>query len=204
MERLKNHSEFVDVVKQRNKVTSADVVAHFRVRTQDDGSPAIRRADAASLHSLHADGSSAEDSLGEDSGAGSSFASSASGSFAEGSSAVDSSAVGSSADASGTEPCSRQEPSTRELQSRLGLAVSKAVGKAVTRNRVKRRFRQLARKHEHRLSQPCDIVLRAKPSASQASYASLDSQIGTLFDAIDRKAARRLEKPAHRSEKTKP
>ena len=72
---------------------------------------------------------------------------------------------------------------------RLGLAVSKSVGKAVTRNTVKRRFRVLAGTYEHNLPAHCDIVLRAKPSAASASFQSLDEQIARAFDAVARKAA---------------
>ncbi|MBW3082210.1 ribonuclease P protein component [Bifidobacterium phasiani] len=73
---------------------------------------------------------------------------------------------------------------------RLGLAVSKAVGNAVTRNTVKRRFRVLACRYEDRLPAHCDIVLRAKPSASHAAFSSLDEQTSKLFDAIARKTGR--------------
>lgn len=72
---------------------------------------------------------------------------------------------------------------------RLGLAVSKSVGKAVTRNTVKRRFRVLARTHEHLLPEQCDIVLRAKPSAATADFSSLDEQIAKAFAAVARKTA---------------
>ncbi|KAA8826025.1 MULTISPECIES: ribonuclease P protein component [Bifidobacterium] len=72
---------------------------------------------------------------------------------------------------------------------RLGLAVSKSVGKAVTRNTVKRRFRVLARTHEALLPERCDIVLRAKPSAAAASYSSLDEQIAKAFATVARKTA---------------
>ena len=72
---------------------------------------------------------------------------------------------------------------------RLGLAVSKSVGKAVTRNTVKRRFRVLAGKYEHNLPAHCDIVLRAKPSAATATFQSLDEQVSRAFDAVTRKAA---------------
>ena len=67
---------------------------------------------------------------------------------------------------------------------RVGLAVSKAVGNAVTRNTVKRRFRVLARKYES-----CDIVLRAKPSAARADFLSLEQQMASCFEAVKRKTA---------------
>ncbi|WP_125981600.1 ribonuclease P protein component [Bifidobacterium goeldii] len=73
---------------------------------------------------------------------------------------------------------------------RIGLAVSKSVGHAVTRNTVKRRFRVLARQYESRLPERCDVVLRAKPSAAHAEFQSLDGQMASLFDAVARKAAK--------------
>lgn len=73
---------------------------------------------------------------------------------------------------------------------RLGLAVSKSVGCAVERNRVKRRFRALAREHEEQLPAGCDVVMRAKPSARHASYASLDEQVSSSFAAVSAKIAK--------------
>nr|WP_240539335.1 ribonuclease P protein component [Bifidobacterium sp. SO1] len=75
---------------------------------------------------------------------------------------------------------------------RLGLAVSKSVGHAVTRNTVKRRFRVLARAHESRLPESVDVVMRAKPSAAHADFQSLDRQVASLFDAVSRKTAKRV------------
>ena len=78
-----------------------------------------------------------------------------------------------------------------ETHRRLGLAVSKSVGNAVARNAVKRRFRVLATRYQHELPASCDVVLRAKPSAANASFDSLDGQMCALFQAIARKATRR-------------
>lgn len=80
--------------------------------------------------------------------------------------------------------------STAESGRRIGLAVSKAVGNAVTRNTIKRRFRVLANRYEHRLPASCDVVLRAKPGIDRVAFSALDSQVASLFDAIARKAAR--------------
>ena len=81
------------------------------------------------------------------------------------------------------------QPDDRTTYRRLGLAVSKSVGHAVTRNTVKRRFRVLARAHEDLLPAHCDIVLRAKPSAATASFASLDQQIAKAFATVAHKVA---------------
>lgn len=73
---------------------------------------------------------------------------------------------------------------------RMGLAVSKAVGNAVVRNAVKRRFRALARQYEASLPQWCDVVMRAKPSAATASFRALELQVSELFQAVSDKRNR--------------
>ena len=73
---------------------------------------------------------------------------------------------------------------------RVGLAVSKAVGNAVTRNAVKRRFRVLARRYEDHLPEGVDVVLRAKPSAAAASFQMLDKQMASGFDAVTARIGR--------------
>ena len=80
------------------------------------------------------------------------------------------------------------QPDDRTTYRRLGLAVSKSVGNAVTRNTVKRRFRVLAKAHEESLPPYCDIVVRAKPSAASASFSSLDEQFASGFAKVARKA----------------
>ncbi|WP_370466008.1 ribonuclease P protein component [Bifidobacterium indicum] len=70
---------------------------------------------------------------------------------------------------------------------RMGLAVSKSVGKAVTRNKVKRRFRQLARAKEDLLPPCCDLVIRAKPGAAEAPFLDLDQQMDRLFRDLARR-----------------
>lgn len=69
----------------------------------------------------------------------------------------------------------------------MGLAVSKSVGKAVTRNKVKRRFRQLARAKEDLLPPCCDLVIRAKPGAAEVPFQDLDQQMDRLFRDLTRK-----------------
>ncbi len=59
------------------------------------------------------------------------------------------------------------------LPARVGFVVSKAVGDAVTRNRVKRRLRHLAREHVSSLPGSAVLVVRALPAAASASHEEL-------------------------------
>jgi ribonuclease P protein component len=73
---------------------------------------------------------------------------------------------------------------------RVGLIVSKAVGDAVTRNRVKRRLRHAASAHLAELPPGSLLVLRALPAAGSASYAvlagDLDRTLRRLLRGSDR------------------
>ena len=48
--------------------------------------------------------------------------------------------------------------------SRLGLTVSRKVGKSVVRNRLRRRLREIFRRHRLGLRPPVDLVVNASPS----------------------------------------
>ncbi len=61
--------------------------------------------------------------------------------------------------------------------SRVGLVVSKAVGPAVTRTRVKRRLRHQLAPLVGRLPAGTDVVVRAKPAAATATSAELASDL---------------------------
>lgn len=52
-------------------------------------------------------------------------------------------------------------------ENRLGVTVSSRVGKAVARNRVKRRLREFFRRHRHEIPSPQDIVIIAKSGADK-------------------------------------
>jgi ribonuclease P protein component len=76
---------------------------------------------------------------------------------------------------------------------RVGLVVSKAVGNAVTRNRVQRRLRHLAREQLDRLPGSCALVIRALPAAATASSAELRRDLGRCLQRVLREPERGVE-----------
>ena len=65
---------------------------------------------------------------------------------------------------------------------KLGLAVSRKVGNAVARNRVKRFLREYFRTHRAQfLVEDLQMVIVARPAAATASYAERKAALYTLF-----------------------
>jgi ribonuclease P protein component len=64
---------------------------------------------------------------------------------------------------------------------RLGLTVSRKVGGAVTRNRLKRRIREAFRRHEARADFAYDVVVIAKPGSEAATVPVISR---TFSDAV--------------------
>jgi ribonuclease P protein component len=73
--------------------------------------------------------------------------------------------------------------------SRYGYAVSKRVGKAVVRNKVRRRLREALRSLPVR--EGFDLVITVRPESAQASYQELRAELTLLL-----RRARLLDEPA--------
>ena len=68
---------------------------------------------------------------------------------------------------------------------RLGLTVSTKVGKAVIRNRVRRRLREIYRAHEPRLRGGVDLVVVARVRAGHSRYHTLDADFRKLCTRLE-------------------
>jgi len=66
---------------------------------------------------------------------------------------------------------------------RFGYSISKRVGNAVTRNRVRRLLREIARVEP--IKQGLDIVFIARTDSADASYAQLRSSVEKLLHQAD-------------------
>lgn len=75
----------------------------------------------------------------------------------------------------------------------VGLVVSRAVGNAVTRNRVKRRLRALVTLRLADLPEGSLVVVRAQPAAAGASFAELGRDLDGALSAAARRLTRRRD-----------
>ncbi|QDP94753.1 ribonuclease P protein component [Microlunatus elymi] len=76
----------------------------------------------------------------------------------------------------------------------VGFVVSKAIGNAVTRNRVRRRLRHLVREHLTELPTNALLVVRALPAASQRP-ARLPQDFGQAWSRLVRRWQPGVEDP---------
>lgn len=82
-------------------------------------------------------------------------------------------------------------PTAAHQDARFGFIVSKAVGNAVARNRVRRRMKHVV---EQRLAggfTGVDVVFRALPSAASAPYAELAHDMNRSLDRLEQQVRQR-------------
>jgi ribonuclease P protein component len=78
-----------------------------------------------------------------------------------------------------------EEPASAST-ARAGFVVSKAVGNAVTRNKVRRRLRHLIRPILTELPAGTSVVIRALPAAAEAPFATLATDLEGAIAAAQR------------------
>ncbi len=68
--------------------------------------------------------------------------------------------------------------------SRIGIVVSKKVGRAVVRNKVKRRLREIVRLNREKIPQGLDIVIIAKTKAKMVTFWDLREDLLKGFSEL--------------------
>jgi ribonuclease P protein component len=66
-------------------------------------------------------------------------------------------------------------------RSRLGVITARKVGSAVTRSRARRLLRESFRVHQGDLAQPVDLVLVARPSIADKTFAEVEKDFLTML-----------------------
>jgi ribonuclease P protein component len=67
---------------------------------------------------------------------------------------------------------------------RVGLTAGKVLGKAVERNRIKRRMRDIVRRQVPIVSADVDIVLHPRRSVLTVEFAKLESEVVRIFSNV--------------------
>jgi ribonuclease P protein component len=65
----------------------------------------------------------------------------------------------------------------------IGIVVSKKVGKAVCRNKIKRRIRSFFREHKDQIFAKGKMIIIAKPAAANAEWQNIKDE---LYDFLER------------------
>ena len=73
---------------------------------------------------------------------------------------------------------------------RIGITVSRALGGAVDRNRMKRRLREAVRAKYPGIGIPVDVVINPKKSLLDAEFSELLKQVGQAFNVICKSTSR--------------
>ncbi len=68
-------------------------------------------------------------------------------------------------------------------QSRFGVSIKKALGGAVVRNRIRRRLREIVRRHRREIPAGWDIVIHPKSAVAKAPFAALTADLLQLLQS---------------------
>lgn len=74
---------------------------------------------------------------------------------------------------------------------RVGLTAGRVLGKAVERNRIKRRMREAVRLNLALLTRDVDVVLHPRRTVLTAEFAGLQNEISRIFAMVEKAGEKR-------------
>ncbi len=87
---------------------------------------------------------------------------------------------------------------------RVGLTVGKVLGKAHERNRIKRRLRDVLRRHVDQLPAGCDLILHPHRTVLTIEFTKLEAEIVRILQQANAEKARTNPNQAARASKAEP
>lgn len=72
---------------------------------------------------------------------------------------------------------------------RVGITVSRVMGGAVVRNRMRRRMREAIRFHLPEIAADVDVVFNPKKLVLDAEFAAIDKEVKRAFEVIQKNTA---------------
>lgn len=76
---------------------------------------------------------------------------------------------------------------------RVGLTTGRVLGKAVERNRIRRRMREAVRRHLSTLPNGVDVVLHPRKTVLEMEFSRLEEEVGRVFAKVRMAAGRGVE-----------
>jgi ribonuclease P protein component len=78
-----------------------------------------------------------------------------------------------------------------DLLLRVGLTAGRVLGKAVERNRIKRRMREVVRANLTLLTHNVDVVLHPRRSVLTAEFIGLRTEVEKIFATVEKAAVKK-------------
>jgi ribonuclease P protein component len=84
-----------------------------------------------------------------------------------------------------------EEPAVAVVVARVGLTAGRVLGKAVERNRIKRRMREAVRMNLSRLPRSVDVVLHPRKSVIDMEFRKLSAEVARIFSTVSAQLEKR-------------